>query len=161
MSLTPVVKQRLAQGQTAAGGAYVELIDMDEVERLTDAYLTLNDGKHVPEQQPPPLTPQDFKRYVRLVHDALKSTDLANDAFKVNKDGITCKTPPMNYIDALKMFEIQLVAGNLVKTVHGAQSGTIRTPSWLLVNGVKFHKYSSKHHLSPLLSRALVVHIVD
>ncbi|KAH8755660.1 hypothetical protein F5883DRAFT_526333 [Diaporthe sp. PMI_573] len=143
MSLTPVVKQRLAQGQTAAGGAYVELIDMDEVERLTDAYLTLNDGKQVSEQQPPPLTPQDFKRYVRLVHDALKSTDQANDAFKVNKDGNTCKTPPMNYIDALKMFEIQLVAGNLVKTVHGAQSGTIRTPSWPLVNGVKFHKYST------------------
>jgi hypothetical protein len=136
-----VVKQRLEEGRTA--GPYTELIDLHEVEQLANVYLTMNDGE--PDTSPPPesLTSQQFKHYVRLVYEAIKSTDMAVDAFNI-EDRDTHKSTPMKYIDSLNMFEIQLVAGKLVKTVHRLQGGTITTPSWLVVSSMKFHKYSSK-----------------
>lgn len=143
MSLTALVEQRLEQGKTTTAGPYIELVDMDEVEQLSDAYLSLNDRKYGPEEQPPPLTSEEFKRYVRLAHDAIRSTDEAIDAFKEAKDGSMGKTSAMNYIDGLKMFEIQLIAGKLVKAVHKIHSGTVTTPSWPMITALKFHKYQT------------------
>lgn len=143
MSLTAVVEQRLEQGRTTAAGPYIELVDLDEVDQLNDAYLSLNDRKYGPEEQPPPLTSEEFKRYVRLAHDAIRSTDEAIDAFKEAKDGSMGKSSAMNYIDGLKMFEIQLIAGKLVKAVHKIHSGTVTTPSWPMITALKFHKYQT------------------
>lgn len=143
MSLTAVVEQRLEQGRTTAAGPYIELVDLDEVDQLNDAYLSLNDRKYGPEEKPPPLTSEEFKRYVRLAHDAIRSTDEAIDAFKEEKDGTMGKSSAMNYIDGLKMFEVQLVVGKLVKAVHKVHSGTITTPSWPMITALKFHKFQT------------------
>lgn len=143
MNLTAVVEQRLEHGRTTAAGPYIELVDLGEVDQLSDAYLSLNDRKYGPEEQPPPLTSEEFKRYVRLAHDAIRSTDEAIDAFKEEKDGTMGKTSAMNYIDGLKMFEVQLVVGKLVKAVHKVHSGTITTPSWPMITALKFHKFQT------------------
>lgn len=51
---------------------------------------------------------------------------MAQDAF-VNKNGVACKSPATEYLDRVGMFEMQLTAAKLVKTVppsvHKAQCG--------------------------------------
>lgn len=146
MSLTTVAKQRLKQGQKVAEGEYIDLLDgVNEIEKLFDAYISLRDDEYVPDEKPAPLTTQVFKDYVRRIHDAIRSTDEAVDAFKTAKDGtlLNEKTPAMNYVDSVDMFGLQLVAGKLVKTVHKVQSGTVSIPSWPLLTGLKLHKFKT------------------
>lgn len=144
MSLTTVVKQRRIRGQKAAEGQYIDLLDdVDDIERLLEAYLSLRDEEHTPGEKPDPLTTEVFKDYVRRIHDAIRSTDEAVDAFNTAKDGTLRKSPVMNYVDSVGMFEAQLIAGKLVKTVHRVQSGTISLPSWPVLTGLKLHMYKT------------------
>lgn len=144
MSLTTVVKQRRIQGQKAAEGQYIDLLDdVDDIEKLLEAYLSLRDEEYTPAVQPDPLTTEVFKDYVRRIHDAIRSTDEAVDAFNTAKDGSLLNTPVMNYVDSVGMFEAQLIAGKLVKTVHRVQCGTVSIPSWPVLTGLKLHIYKT------------------
>lgn len=141
-----MAKQRLKQGQKVAEGEYIDLLDgVNEIEKLFDAYISLRDDEYVPDEKPAPLTTEVFKDYVRRIHDAIRSTDEAVDAFKTAKDGslLGSKTPAMIYVDSVDMFGVQLVAGRLVKTVHNVQSGTVSIPSWPLLTGLKLHKFKT------------------
>lgn len=134
---------RLVQGLEA--GVYTELIDIDEVEGLNDAYLAIQDTRFPPKQPPTPLTSEEFKHYVRLVYNAIKSIDAARDAYAKDKDGkVTGKTFAKEYLDSINMFEIQLVAAKLVKAVHRAQAGIITLPVWTDIPGVGYSRYDSK-----------------
>lgn len=141
---TAVVKDRLAQGKKAAPGEFIDLLDgVDEVEKLFQAYLSLRDEEHAPEEKPAPLTTEVMKSYVRLIYDAINSTDEAEDAFNTGLDGQLKKTGAMKYVDVLNMFEVQVVAGRLVKTVHKVQSGTLSIPSWPILTALKLHKFKT------------------
>lgn len=145
MSVTAVViKDRLAQGEKAAPGEFIDLLDgVDEVEKLFQVYLSLRDEEHTPEEKPAPLTTEVMKSYVRLIYDAINSTDEAEDAFNMGMDGQLKKTGAMKYVDVLNMFEVQVVAGRLVKTVHKVQSGTLSIPSWPILTALKLHKFKT------------------
>lgn len=139
-----VVKDRLAQGEEAAPGEFIDLLDdVDEVDQLFEAYLSLRDQEHAPEENPAPLTTEVMKSYVRLIYDAIGSTDEAEDAFNVGADGQLKKTGAMKYVDELKMLEVQLVGARLVKTVHKVQSGTLSIPSWPILTALKLHKFKT------------------
>lgn len=139
-----VVKDRLAQGDEAAPGEFIDLLDgVDEVEQLFEAYLSLRDQEHAPEEKPAPLTTEVMKSYVRLIYDAIGSTDEAEDAFNMGMDGQLKKTGAMKYVDELKMLEVQLVGARLVKTVHKVQSGTLSIPSWPILTALKLHKFKT------------------
>lgn len=141
---TAVVKDRLAQGDKAAPGEFIDLLDsVDEVEQLFEAYLSLRDEEHAPEEKPAPLTTEVMKSYVRLIYDAIGSTDEAEDAFNAGADGQLKKTGAMKYVDELKMLEVQLVGARLVKTVHKVQSGTLSIPSWPILTALKLHKFKT------------------
>ncbi|KAG8160888.1 hypothetical protein KVR01_009152 [Diaporthe batatas] len=136
------VMLRMVRGRKAA--TYASLIDVNEVEGLTDAYLALLDERVPADRLPPPLTSNEFKHYVRLVYNAIKSTDAASDAFEVNpNDGNTRKTFAMAYIDSIGMFEVQLVAGQLVKAAHRAQSGIYTMPAWTRIPNIGFQQHST------------------
>lgn len=150
MSSQLEVVKRIKRGERA--NTYTELVDLDEVEGLNDAYLALQDGKFPPKQPVPPLTSDDFKHYVQLVYEAIRSTEAARDAFETSEDGKSGKSLAMEYIESIGMFETQLVAGKLVKAVHSAQCGIVTLPIWNQVPGVKIGKYDSK---SPLSFRGL------
>lgn len=136
------VKQRVARGQQAAPGTFVDLLDdADGLDQLFHTYLSLQNGTYDPGEIAGILTDDEFKRNVRLVHDAIRSTAEAEDAFKKDKNGRLVKTPVMRYIDGVGMFEIQLVAGKLVKTVHGVQRGELLVPSWPTTSGLKLHNF--------------------
>lgn len=136
------VKQRVARGQQAAPGTFVDLLDDAEgLDQLFHTYLSLQNGTYDPGEMAGVLTDEEFKRNVRLVHDAIRSTAEAEDAFKKDKNGRLVKTPVMRYIDGVGMFEIQLVAGKLVKTVHGVQRGELLVPSWPTTTGLKLHNF--------------------
>lgn len=141
---TAVVKDRLAQGDEAAPGEFIDLLDgVDEVEQLFEAYLSLRDQEHAPEEKPAPLTTEVMKSYVRLIYDAIRSTDEAEDAFNPGADGQLKKTGAMKYVDELNMLEVQLVGARLVKTVHKVQSGTLSIPSWPILTALKLHKFKT------------------
>lgn len=136
------VKQRVARGQQAAPGTFIDLLDdADGLDQLFHTYLSLQNGTYDPGEMAGVLTDDEFKRNVRLVHDAIRSTAEAEDAFKKDKNGRLVKTPVMRYIDGVGMFEIQLVAGKLVKTVHGVQRGELLVPSWPTTSGLKLHNF--------------------
>lgn len=142
MSSRAEVKQRIARGQQAAPGTFVDLLDdAAGLDQLFQAYLSLQNTSYDAGTTAGVLTNDEFKRNVQLVHDAIRSTTEAEDAFKKDKNGRLVKTPVMRYIDAVGMFEVQLAAGKLVKTVHGVQRGELLVPSWPTTSGLKLHRF--------------------
>lgn len=146
MTLTEDSKRRLAQGEAAAPGAYIDLLDeVDDVDELFQAYMSLRDKK-IPAAQQTPLTTATLKHYVRLVHDAIRSTDEAQDAFSKDDNGNVIpnkKTAVMKYLDDVRMYEVQLIAARTIKTVHKVHNGTLMIPSWPALNGLKLCKYKT------------------
>lgn len=156
MSLTTEVKHRIVQGEQAAAGTYIPLIgNKDEAFKLWEAYLSIQDDKYTPEEKPGELTEEQYQSYVRRIHDAVRSTDRAYDAFQTDihgntitqqdKQGNTVKTQTgmMNFLDSIKMFELQLVAGKLVTTIHNVQAGRLSIPGWPMLAGLGLHKYKT------------------
>lgn len=146
MSLTTVVKQRITQGEKAPAGTYIHLVGKkDDVKELWEAYLSIQDEMYTPEEDQGELTEEQYAHYVRLVHDAIRSTDKADDAFqKDNKGNATEKqTAMMDFIDSVGMLEVQLIAGKLVTAVHNVQSGKMSVPGWPMLAGLRLHMFKT------------------
>lgn len=156
MSLTAEVKHRIVQGEQAAAGTYIPLIgNKGEASKLWEAYLSIQDDKFTPEEKPGELTEEQYQSYVRRIHDAVRSTDRAYDAFQTDIHGNTItqqdkqgnavktQTGMMNFLDSIKMFELQLVAGKLVTTIHNVQAGKLSIPGWPMLAGLGVHKYKT------------------
>lgn len=146
MSLTTVVKERIAQGETAPAGTYIHLVGKkDDVKDLWEAYLSIQDEMYTPEEDQGELTEEQYAHYVRLVHDAIRSTDKADDAFQKDIDGnvLEKQTAMMDFIDSVGMLEIQLIAGKLVTAVHNVQSGKMSVPGWPMLAGLRLHMFKT------------------
>lgn len=146
MSLTTVVKERIAQGEKAPKGTYIHLVGKKgDVKELWEAYLSIQDEMYTPDEDQGELTEEQYAHYVRLVHDAIRSTDKADDAFQKGLDGkaLEKQTAMMDFIDSLGMLEIQLVAGKLVTAVHNVQSGKMSVPGWPMLAGLRLHMFKT------------------
>lgn len=146
MSLTTVVKERIAQGEKALAGTYIHLVGKkDDVKDLWEAYLSIQDEMYTPEEDQGELTEEQYAHYVRLVHDAIRSTDKADDAFQKDIDGnvLEKQTAMMDFIDSVGMLEIQLIAGKLVTAVHNVQSGKMSVPGWPMLAGLRLHMFKT------------------
>ncbi|KAI3393018.1 hypothetical protein diail_4897 [Diaporthe ilicicola] len=148
MNNKDLAKSRLASGKRAAPGSYVPLINTaDEVDQLLDGYLELQDETVPTNVIPNALTAQSFQDHVRRVHDAVKSTATAEDAFQRNTGGGQAAgrqpTSAMKFINGLNTFEIQLVAGLLVKTVYSMQAGRLGIPAWQCLSALKYEKFDT------------------
>lgn len=146
MSLTTVVKERIEQGEKAPAGTYIHLVGKkDEVKELWEAYLSIQDEMYTPEEDQGELTEEQYAHYVRLVHDAIRSTDKAGDAFQKGIDDKAPKkqTAMMDFIDSVGMLEVQLIAGKLVTAVHNVQSGKMSVPGWPMLAGLRLHMFKT------------------
>ncbi|KKY38998.1 hypothetical protein UCDDA912_g01030 [Diaporthe ampelina] len=159
MTLTEVIERRLAQGEAAARVVYVDLLDeVDDIDELYQAYMSLRDTEQTLLAQQRPLTTATLKHYVRLVHDAIRSTDEAHDAFGKDANGNVVpnkKTAVMKYLDDVRMFEVQLIAARMIKTVHKVQYGTLSIPSWPALSGLKLYKYKTFPERMSMLIQSL------
>ncbi|KAG6356384.1 hypothetical protein INS49_015772 [Diaporthe citri] len=146
MSLTTIVKDRIAQGEKAPKGTYIHLVGKkDDVRELWEAYLSIQDEMYTPEEDQGEITEEQYAHYVRLVHDAIRSTDKADDAFQKDINGKVLKkqTAMMDFIDSVGMLEIQLIAGKLVTAVHNVQSGKMSVPGWPMLAGLRLHMFKT------------------
>lgn len=146
MSLTTVVKERIAQGEKAPTGTYIHLVGKkDDVKELWEAYLSIQDEMYTPEEDQGELTEEQYAHYVRLVHDAIRSTDKADDAFQKDNNGNATEkqTAMMDFIDSVGMLEVQLIAGKLVTAVHNVQSGKMAVPGWPMLAGLRLHMFKT------------------
>lgn len=135
-----LMRERLATAKCAAQGSWMPLVNrVDEVDQLYDAYLTLKDEAVPDDASLGDLTDAQLQHYVRLLHDAIKSTHQAEDAWNKNGKPSTA----MKHINQLNMFEIQIVAARLVKAVHRVQRGKLSIPSWGLLSSLRLAKKDS------------------
>lgn len=141
-----MVKERIKQGEKAPAGTYIHLVGKkDDVKELWEAYLSIQDEMYTPEEDQGELTEEQYAHYVRLVHDAIRSTDKAGDAFQKGIDDKAPKkqTAMMDFIDSVGMLEVQLIAGKLVTAVHNVQSGKMSVPGWPMLAGLRLHMFKT------------------
>ncbi|KAL1854501.1 hypothetical protein Daus18300_011422 [Diaporthe australafricana] len=138
-------KKRLEKGKKATPGSYTSLINnVDEIDQLLVGYLQLQDETVKSSATTGTLTPTKFQHHVQACYDAIKSTAKAEDAFQGN-GGDTQRIPSTatKFLNGLNPFEIQLIAGLLVKTVFKMQSGELCIPGWPQLSTLKYEKFAS------------------